>query len=790
MLRNHTLAGASVLAILLAAIAAGSGSAATSNVVVTMDVTSQTTLITTGCLPGVADRTDFGIVQPGTGAVTGNPCAVTFGSSNDTSTLRTYQPDGRGTAMAQPPTSMTGGGSDYRMLDVEMATPAIGWAVGDGAAGTHRMHKTIDGGATWTSLTDADFSTTLEGVSAVSSTVAWAVGSNVNLVVRTTDGVNWSATNTPGATAQLNDIAAFSATHAWALGSETVLGVAQPRVWRTTDGGTTWALVHAPAVSSNIENGAAFSTTSAWIAQANGQLYRAVDGVTFNPVGPASGSFSAFAALDDNRVAATTGNGSLVVTTNGGTNWFTRPSTERGLLTGLAWSPNGDVWSSGMHGALQKTPDAGVTWTVVPNPHEGSLLRAISSPANDQLVVVTAARTGLATVDGGSTWSLWRASAAANWKAVDGIDSSRLWRVGGSGVVSTSTNGGTSWAAQTSPTTNALYDVVTIDSNTGVAVGAGGVIIRTTNGGTNWTTVSSGTTARLRSAGVAPDGRTLLAGGDGGALLVSSNGGASWTSIASGSTTPITAVALWDAMSWIFGTSDHVVRTTTNAGTAWTTRVSGANEGIASAVAVPGTTTAHLLYDDNIATTTDGGVGWSTQELSGSGQLLDMDFDGAEVLWAGGLYSRLMRGDAGGTNWRTMSGPNTSTNIQGVTALGTDAAVTASDGNRGDYTTQSVTIPDYSGTQWGTSSGAFGVCLVSIPGAANTWPTTGSCPQTDGTNWRALPLNSGVPAAKVGDLTAPGTTTASFRFGVYVPAAQTPGSYRVPMAFEVVAPGA
>lgn len=87
---------------MLAVFCASGAPAATAPVVVSVSVPSATTLNTSACASGVAGRTDFGSMLPGTSAVTSSDCTITFGSSNDTSSLRIGQSDGLGAGMWQP----------------------------------------------------------------------------------------------------------------------------------------------------------------------------------------------------------------------------------------------------------------------------------------------------------------------------------------------------------------------------------------------------------------------------------------------------------------------------------------------------------------------------------------------------------------------------------------------------------------------------------------------------------------------------------------------------------------
>lgn len=75
---------------------------ATSGTSVGATVVSATTLVTSAC-PGLTSGiTDFGSIMPGSSNVTTVDCAVQFGSSNDSSTLRVSQSDTLGVGMFRP----------------------------------------------------------------------------------------------------------------------------------------------------------------------------------------------------------------------------------------------------------------------------------------------------------------------------------------------------------------------------------------------------------------------------------------------------------------------------------------------------------------------------------------------------------------------------------------------------------------------------------------------------------------------------------------------------------------
>ncbi|MCB0877409.1 MAG: hypothetical protein KDC46_00305 [Thermoleophilia bacterium] len=92
-------AGIAMVAIMLGTMLAGGASGASSSTVVGATVPSATNISVAGCPPQVANRTDFGLVTPGSSSITSLDCSIVFGSSNDTASLLVSQPDGWGQAM-------------------------------------------------------------------------------------------------------------------------------------------------------------------------------------------------------------------------------------------------------------------------------------------------------------------------------------------------------------------------------------------------------------------------------------------------------------------------------------------------------------------------------------------------------------------------------------------------------------------------------------------------------------------------------------------------------------------
>ncbi len=120
--RAHATSCLLAVLVLLAAAVSGSATAATSSTVVGATVPSATSIAIAGCQPNTPSVTDFGVVMPGASVVTGSDCVITWGSSNDTASLRIAESDGGGTAM----NSMSDGSLDTAFGTGGIATTNLG----------------------------------------------------------------------------------------------------------------------------------------------------------------------------------------------------------------------------------------------------------------------------------------------------------------------------------------------------------------------------------------------------------------------------------------------------------------------------------------------------------------------------------------------------------------------------------------------------------------------------------------------------------------------------------------
>ncbi|MCW2920132.1 MAG: hypothetical protein JWL76_6 [Thermoleophilia bacterium] len=793
------LAGGCALALATTA-GAPSGSAAVSGTVVTANIPSATTLVTTGCPPLDATRTSLGVVTPGSFAITPSDCDVLFGSSNDTATLRAYQPDNRGMAMASNATTLTATGSSNRWLDVDMATSAIGWAVGEGNS-TNRLYKTTDGGNSWVAVTDANdgLDAGAEGVDAISTTVAWASRSNSNEVSLTTNGTTWNKiTIEEFPLAQINKIVAADASNAWALGCELVATRCRARIWNTQNGGVDWSLAWTDnTVDSEVNEGVALSPTLVYAAASSGSgngLVKSTNGTSFASTTPSTASFKDVDSYDGVHIAAGTTNGIVHVSADGGATWTQRTPTQDLSIRAIDYDATGVIVIGALDGSMSRSPDDGVTWAALDQDVIGGRIFALDA-VGPRIFATYNASSLARSQDDGATWLLNSQSQVTNWSGIDGVDAGRMWRVGGAGFVQVSTDGGLTWAAQTSGTTELLHAVHATSRTSAVAVGTDGTIIRTADAGVTWTSVPSplpAATLLTVTGAPSPYDDTLWAAGLNGALIRSTNRGASWSAVtAPVSASAITAVGAWNERDVMLGTSASSSRvwTTADGGTTWTARTSGSVDGITDIVAIPNSNAAVIFDDITSRRTTDKGATWSTVTVNGTAVLgADLAPDGTTI-WATGEFGGAHVSTDLGLSWTTWTGGSASKMGFDALALSRTSAVMVYDGTTAKTTDIPNGVPDYDGAaaSW-SGTGFFGMCLRAAPGAGSTWPTDGTCDQSNGAEWRGIPLHGGLAAASVASTLAPGTTTASFRFGMKTPSAQAPGTYLAPVTFELTAP--
>jgi len=315
--------------------------------------------------------------------------------------------------------------------------------------------------------------------------------------------------------------------------------------------------------------------------------------------------------FDQNNLIMCGKNGTIVRTTNAGSNWkITRiPSGEYLSSMYFIDSNTGFVVSSS-NSEIHKTTDSGETWTLNSSGLASSYERIIF--INEQTGYACGGG-GIAngvlirTTNGGSDWNVIHThtsrftsvsfpspdtgyvighnqtffnttNAGANWTSLN-IPISNLcmhftdvntgYISGNSNAnVYKTTNSGNNWTSQSTSAGGSIEDIFFINQNRGWVTGSTSAYSLTTNGGTNWFHFSTGATSDFHSVHFADPLNGCIVG-ENGKTLITNNGGFIWENLSRGSVSALNNVWFMNsqtgfAVGWLF-----TVLKTNDAGATW-----------------------------------------------------------------------------------------------------------------------------------------------------------------------------------------------------------------------------
>lgn len=177
----------------------------------------------------------------------------------------------------------------------------------------------------------------------------------------------------------------------------------------------------------------------------------------------------------------------LLATTDEGATWdFKFNDYRKEFLKALSFSDPKHGVCVGAKGIILRTNDSGSTWfSLFERIPEASTLRGVFS--FDQNTTVAVGTTILRSANAGKNWTLIANPANENvLRAVDFPDNVTGYAVGDSGIIVRSTDKGLTWARMQSPFSTDLLGVKFLDVQNGIVLGLNREIGITTDGGTSW----------------------------------------------------------------------------------------------------------------------------------------------------------------------------------------------------------------------------------------------------------------------------------------------------------------
>jgi hypothetical protein len=179
--------------------------------------------------------------------------------------------------------------------------------------------------------------------------------------------------------------------------------------------------------------------------------------------------------------------GTIIKTTNGGTNWESQVSGTTTQLFSVYFNDTNIGWAVGDSGKILKTTNSGVNWESQTSGTSSILLSVYFVDSNIGWTVGSSG-TILKTTDGGLSWFNQTSGTSSSLESVHFVNSNIGWIAGynastGKGIILKATDGGVNWESQLNRINPWLNSIYILNDQTGWAVGEGGAILKTTNGG-------------------------------------------------------------------------------------------------------------------------------------------------------------------------------------------------------------------------------------------------------------------------------------------------------------------
>lgn len=327
-------------------------------------------------------------------------------------------------------------------------------------------------------------------------------------------------------------------------------------------------------------------------------------------------SDSGFVGLSDGF-----GNGELLKTTDGGSNWSSVMSNVSGEINDIEIYTNGTGILAGTNGLVMRTTDYGLSWNSITVSGITDIIDV--SISGGQTIFMCSSTDLFKSTNGGQTFASIGnpgSGAGVNILSID-FGNANNGVVGCEfGNIYSSNNGGSSWNQYVS---NSWFNPYAVIANSGTNYfvgGSGGSILKSNNTGNTWNEVSTRVSETRLNAVNCISTSTVYAAGVAGTILTSGNGGTTWTAQASNAGgEDLNDILFLNANLGISVGSNGTIVKTTDGGANWNFVFSGIGENL-HAIAQAGPNKLYVCgANGKLAYSTDNGDTWTDLPTSFSG---------------------------------------------------------------------------------------------------------------------------------------------------------------------------
>ncbi|MBN2425457.1 MAG: T9SS type A sorting domain-containing protein [Calditrichaceae bacterium] len=509
-----------------------------------------------------------------------------------------------------------------------------GWAVGDSGY----IHKTTDGGLTWTTyeVNDPTLYSRYTAVFFINASTGWIAGNSDNISKTTDGGITW--THYPfSPTASIYSIYFLNDTLGWAAGTS-------GRIYHTTDGGLNWT--YQPQSGFSTLNDIYFANPdTGWAAGSLGTIIRTVNGG--NSWEEAQGLTSYYSLNDiyfwDGVHGLAVGDvGQLLKSADAGETWSSIDTVTNVDYKSVSYFDAQNIFVVGINGIMLHSADEGSSWTEMSDLTNLSSLECIKFI--DENTGWAAGESILKTTDSGENW-IEMLNVNGNIMSFDILDAQNLFFLHAqTGDIYRTIDGGINWDTL-SPGIGILPFIKCdfIDAITGWILDAQDYVLKTTDGGASWNIYpTNDATSFFAQDMFFIDHNNGWVVGTEGTIQKTTDGGETWNIQNSSTTNIINTVMFIDANTgWAAG--ENVLLKTTNGGINW--NLLNDNYTYAELWVVDSNTLWALGKAAGIHTalsSSDGGVTWQ-EEILPSKNMRGMHFTDSENGWICGLYGGVLK---------------------------------------------------------------------------------------------------------------------------------------------------